>query len=86
VLFFEKKNQKTFATWHTWSMSKLVAHAKGQKFFASLFLKEKTFVPYPSNRVNPTAEASHFVYSPASKRSAENPFAPRIAGGTTGTA
>jgi hypothetical protein len=37
MLFFEKKNQKTFAPWRTWPSLTCVASAKEQKFFASFF-------------------------------------------------
>jgi hypothetical protein len=39
VLFFEKKNQKTFALLGTWPNSTWVADANWQKFFASFFQK-----------------------------------------------
>jgi hypothetical protein len=43
MFFFEKKNQKTFAIWHTWPTSAYAASAKGQKFFASFFQKIRPF-------------------------------------------
>jgi len=38
--FFEKKKQKTFASWPKRSISKWAACANEQKFFDSLFQKE----------------------------------------------
>jgi len=40
MFFFEKRNQKTFAHWHTHPMSQWAAYANEQKFFASFFKKE----------------------------------------------
>jgi hypothetical protein len=42
VFFFEKKNQKTFATWHTRPISNWATDAKEQEFFASLFQKKSS--------------------------------------------
>jgi len=39
VFFLEKKNQKTFATWHRRPTPKWAAYASGQKFFGSFFQK-----------------------------------------------
>jgi len=39
MFFFEKKNQKTFATWHTRPFSPWTAYTNEQKFFASCFQK-----------------------------------------------
>jgi cytosine/adenosine deaminase-related metal-dependent hydrolase len=39
VFFFEKKNQKTFATWHAWPTPNWATYAKEEKFFASFFQK-----------------------------------------------
>jgi hypothetical protein len=33
MFFFEKKNQKTFAIWHTWPISGWTAYAWEQEFF-----------------------------------------------------
>jgi len=37
--FFEKKKQKTLATWHTRPTAKWFAYANEQTFFASFFKK-----------------------------------------------
>jgi hypothetical protein len=42
VFFFEKKNQKTVARWHTRPMATRAAQAKEQKFFASFFQKRSS--------------------------------------------
>jgi len=39
VFFFEKKNQKTFAPWLTWPVSKWAACLKEQKFLVLFFKK-----------------------------------------------
>jgi len=39
MFFFEKKNQKTFAPWHTRPISMSAAYPSEQKFFASFFQK-----------------------------------------------
>jgi hypothetical protein len=39
MFLFEKKNQKTFAPWHTRPISNWTAYAVEQKFFASFFQK-----------------------------------------------
>jgi len=44
MFFFEKKNQKTFASWHTWPNSTGAAYANEQKFFASFFQKSRPFL------------------------------------------
>jgi hypothetical protein len=44
VLFFEKKKQKTFARWHTRSISTWATYPNRQKFFGSFFQK-RTFLP-----------------------------------------
>jgi hypothetical protein len=44
MFFFEKKNQKTFATWPTRPSSDWVASGKAQKFFASFFQKRRPFL------------------------------------------
>jgi hypothetical protein len=43
MFFFEKKNQKTFARWHTRRMSNWATDASEQKFFASFFQKRSPF-------------------------------------------
>jgi negative regulator of sigma E activity len=43
MLFFEKKNQKTFASWHTRPTATCAAYANAQKFFASFFQKIRPF-------------------------------------------
>jgi hypothetical protein len=45
VLFFEKKNQKTFSSLHTRPTSKSAACANGQKFFGSFFQKITVLLP-----------------------------------------
>jgi hypothetical protein len=40
MFFFEKKNQKTFAPWRTWPISKLVAHGRSKSFLLLFFKKE----------------------------------------------
>jgi hypothetical protein len=49
MLFFEKKNQKTFAFWNTRPTSMSATHANEQKFFASFFQKRSPvfFLPLP---------------------------------------
>jgi hypothetical protein len=44
-LFSEKKNPKTFASWHTWSISKAAADTDEQKFFGSSFEKRTYSLP-----------------------------------------
>jgi hypothetical protein len=50
VFFFEKKNQKTFATWRTWPRAELGRVSQEQKFFASFFQKRSlsSFLKGPS--------------------------------------
>jgi hypothetical protein len=49
MFFFEKKNQKTFAGWHTRPRPKWTARATQQKFFASFFQKRSLpSLLYPS--------------------------------------
>jgi hypothetical protein len=45
MFFFEKKNQKTFASWHPRPTSNWAAYAREQKFFASFFQKRRPFFP-----------------------------------------
>jgi hypothetical protein len=41
MLFFEKKNQKTFASWRAWPVSTPAACAQEQTFFASFLQKRR---------------------------------------------
>jgi hypothetical protein len=49
MFFFEKKNQKTFATWHARPRPEWAAYAKEQKFLL-LFFKKEDFLCHGSSR------------------------------------
>jgi len=46
MFFFEKKNQKTLAPWHTRPTATCAAYVKEQEFFASFFQKRRPFFLY----------------------------------------
>jgi hypothetical protein len=43
MFFFEKKNQKTFASLYPWPISNWATYAQGPKFFASFFQKRSPY-------------------------------------------
>jgi hypothetical protein len=68
--FFEKKNQKTFASLRTWTNSKRAARAKEQKFFCFFFSKNKSFLPafFPAILLRTVALPWRVVHVPSACR------------------